>query len=762
MLVKRAFPLLLLMAVTLLLLWWRMPDFFAHGNSRFIEPWGDGYKTYYAAFYHIQHDSTYRHFEGMNYPYGEHVVPGDCQPLFSNPLKWLHAQGVDVETHQLALFHGFLLLGIVLSVVFLFLLFRRLGLPALYGGAMALGLTFMAPQLHRLPIHYGLAHPELLPLVFYLLLRWHERPDWRWSLAIGGVVWAYSLVHFYYFAILAFAIVGWVGVRWVARRDWSHTLAYIGHGAWMLLLPFAFFYAWMLYPDTVTDRNPVPWGFFAYRSKPAGILTDMAQPHWQWIDAHIVRVPVIDLEGWAYIGVMAMAFLLVVLYRAVTRHPFRALPAASVQEHYLRYLLVSGALILLFSQGLPFILPYGKKLLAHTGPLQQFRSIGRFAWVFYYAVNIAAVYYLYTWLGRQRGAAWKLAIPVLLLGVESYHLNMSKDFGLDIVENWEAGTRFTDLPVDYSRYQACVPIPYFNVGSDNFWKDQKGWIGQKSETMSLQTGLPLTAAMLTRTSLSQTLNQLQLVTEPYRRPRILDDFPSDKPLLLFWDKERVLEYGSTYLHLLRHAKLLYEKDWMQLYELPLESFEQRIADQVAAVRTEVDTLALRPDGWRTTQDDTPWLYQSFDAQRHPDAYLGAGMLDGHSAYWNRLLDTVWQADYTGALTVSFWQYVNADRSARTTLMWAEYDAQTGAELSRQSFVTHSQVIVFDGNGWGLVEFSVPRTQAGSRLELIVTNNDKATGSLWLDELLVRPAGQTVAQQRVDGIWWNNRWYEGVK
>jgi len=57
-----------------------------------FETWGnqipgtgeDGAKNYYTVAYHIEHDSSYTWFNGMNYPYGEHAVYTDNQPLVSN------------------------------------------------------------------------------------------------------------------------------------------------------------------------------------------------------------------------------------------------------------------------------------------------------------------------------------------------------------------------------------------------------------------------------------------------------------------------------------------------------------------------------------------------------------------------------------------------------------------------------------------------------------------------------------------------------
>ncbi|MEO0877377.1 MAG: hypothetical protein AAFY48_22490, partial [Bacteroidota bacterium] len=455
------------------------------------------------------------------------------------------------------------------------------------------------------------------------------------------------------------------------------TLLYLGHGILMLGLPLMFFFLWMLYPDPITDRNPVPWGFFEYNSRRSGIFSDLSQPHWQWFQEHISSFDAAGIEGRSYIGLVAMLFLLYPVFR-ILRGRFMdwPVPAENSGEKFLNYLLISGTLILLFAFGLPFTLSYGEKLLKYAGPIQQFRSIGRFAWVFYYAVNICAFYYLFQWV-KHKQLNWQkgllLMLPLSLLLFESYNYNWKKNLALDEVENWEENEYFTDRPVDYSQYQACIPIPYFNIGSDNFWWAAKGWISQKPHTLSLQTGLPLTSAMLTRTSLQQTLNQLQLVTEPYRQPKIFADYPNDKPLLLFWDDARVKEYGNRFIHLNQRAKALYINDWLHLYELPLESFQCRIVDQVNKVKAETDSMYLLQDGWLSTDSTLQWWQETYDDTPVADAYRGAGELVGHMSYWNRLVDTVWQTSYTGELTISFWHFLNSDRAARTTIAWAEYD-----------------------------------------------------------------------------------------
>ncbi len=221
---------------------------------------------------------------------------------------------------------------------------------------------------------------------------------------------------------------------------------------------------------------------------------------------------------------------------------------------------------------------------------------------------------------------------------------------------------------------------------------------------------------------------------------------------------RVHEHGEKFIHLNKETTLLYANDWLHLYELPLESFEKRIENKVLGVKAALDTMSIVYNGWQSNDSLAQWYYDDFKDKSASGAYFGAGEFAGEMGYWNRLLDTTWVTDYTGDLTISFWQYLNSDRSARTTITWTEYDAQTGAELFKQERISRQNVQVMDDQGWGLIEFTLPRQQTNSRIELIITNKDKKTGSLRVDELLIRPATANVGRRSADGWWYNNRWY----
>jgi hypothetical protein len=758
---------LLLLASGLIYL--RFPDYFPPRPDAVIEPYGDGFKAYHAILYHARYDTSLFWYEGMNYPYGEHVVPGASQPAFSTVLLLLRRAGVDWFPAGFALVHYSMLLGLLGSVWLLYLLLRRFELPAGYASLIALGWAFLAPQLERIGAHYGLAHPEVIPLTLYLLKRWTEDRHWRWSLLLAAVVAFYALIHFYYLAVLAFCIGGFVVIHLLLSRDyraeWRGHLSLLGLS---FVLPAALLFGAIAATDPVSDRNEAPWGFFAFHSEPEGILTHPAQPHWAWFSDHLVRIENLGYEAWAYIGLPAAAFLGYLLWCSV-RRSWRRQPwvtgGSAEESRYLRALLISSGLVLLFAFGLPFVVVGGELWLEKMGPLRQFRSVARFAWIFFYAINLATWVFLYRWAhgaGRRRYAVLGLAVVVLYF--EAYQHTTYRDLRLDSIPELRAGHRYTDIDsLDFSRYQAIVPAPYFNIGSDNFWWDMSGFVGQKALTLSWETGLPLTAAMLTRTSLQQTLNQLQLVTEPYRPPRLLTDLPDQRPLLLLWDSIRIEEYGGRFDALREGATRIYTDPPLSMYELPLAAFAERIQSRKDSVLRQ---LALRGDSTGAPAETlrivsaAHYQYTGFDTTPADRSYVGAGAFQGTMRARNRFGEFAFPPrDSAEQWVFSAWMYIGADRNARAPVELIWIDTASGEERHRASRPVRELVRVFDANGWALLEWPIELPAEATTLRAELQFPLLGDRPLFIDEVLLRPQATDLYGWYGDRPWRNNRWYE---
>jgi len=752
----------LILVASLLVL--RFPDFFQTPNSKVIEPYGDGYKVYAVMEYHARYDRSYAHYQGMNYPYGEHVVPADAQPLISNTVKFISDHIVDITGYTRAILHFSLLLSLLLCAFFLYLILRRLDAPVWWAVLAAIGIAFLSPQLHRMTSHYGLSHASAMAIVLYLLLRLDETRSWRMSAWIAVAVFCFSMLHFYFFAILAFFISFYFLFSFLRRPRLWKIPRYAFHYSIQVLLPLAFFYFWMYYGDPVEGRTDQPWGFFVFHSIWEGVFTSLFQPHFQWVDKNIIRIEEVQFEGIAYAGLVAGIGSLALLLRwlaGLFRQPI--VRAGGARNGYLNKVFWAALALLLFSFGYPFTIPGMEWLLDYAGPLRQFRSVGRFNWAFYYVINIIVFTELWHW---AKGAGWRLALGVtalLLLLYEAYNSAYAKDFRLDEVKELQAGHRYTDIEgVNYDEFQAILTVPYFNVGSDNIWYHGEGDIVPRSLTLSTQTGLPTTSAMLTRTSLEQTLRQVQLILEPYRLPVLLEGFPNRKPLLLMVANYHFSLQKERYEQLLEGAQLLFESEAYRLYRLPLATFEERIEGRVRDIRYTLDndTLLLYPHGSFLSRDSNlTFYYESFDSLPASGHYRGGGAKQGPAAagvvaFDGRLPRQAAQGWYI----FSTWMYIGQDLCARSEVQLLEYLPEGGQEVSQQRFHAYAHIKAMDNDGWALLEFRFIPQMADSHIRFSIRNEEMKGQPLFLDELLIRPEAGEVYRRDKGYVWKNNRWF----
>jgi len=754
---------LALVSLTLLLLFLRFPDFFQSPNSKVIEAYADGIKAYTVIEYHARYDSTYTWYEGMNYPYREHVVPAATQPLLSNTLKFISQYLVDVSPYTRAAVHFSLLLGLLLCAFFLYLIFRRFNLPAWFAVPLAIGLTFLAPQFHRMISHYGLAHPEVIPIILYLLIRLEESQSWKVSAWIAVATTAYSLIHFYYFAIITFVISFYFLFGFLRKPTVSRLLKYAFHYSIQLIIPLVFFYFWMYHNDPVADRSSQPWGFFYFKAIWEGIFTSMTQPHFQWLDENVIKIEETLYEGQAYVGLAATLGTAVLLGRwmvGLGKKPF--VRAGGALQPFLNKAFLTGLVLLLFSFCLPFVIPGLKWLADYAGPIRQFRSVGRFSWAFYYIINIIVWVEIWNWLKDKN---WKLALLLPALGLllfEAYHHCYEYDLKLDEIKELKKGNKYTDIDgIDYDEFQAVLTIPYYNVGSDNFWYNGGGDIVPRSQVLAIQTGLPTTSAMLTRTSLTQTMKQIELVLEPYRLPAILEDYPDEKPLLLLVSNYHFSQQREKYEHLLEEAQLLFENEQYQLHRVALNTFQKRINNRIRKIENtlEYDSLSLKTHGDFLTRDSAlTFVYESYDSLESDSVYRGNGAFQ-HPAAKDAVLfeGSIPQQQENGYYTFSVWMYLQQDLVPRSWGHIIELDDENGAEIGRKSFQVNQEVKVID-DGWGLIEVVYPAKKSDSTLRFVISNSELKQQPLYFDEFLLRPTVSDVYRQERSYIFKNNRWF----
>lgn len=759
---KGILALLLLMIVLIV---GRYDELFYWSADKVIEPYGDGFKAYTVIQYHAQHDSTYSFYQGMNYPYGDHVVPGATQPLVSNSLKFLSPFFGELSAYTIPIVNHSMLLSILLTAVFLFLIFKQEDLPDWYAVLAAIGITFLAPQTHRMTSHFGLTHSEVIPAVIYFLLRFSKKPSLKWSFAIAAVAFLYPLLHFYYFPIIVFLVSFYFLITFLRKWDWKRLGHYALHYGIQIGLPLVFFVYWLILNDPIEERSSRPWGFLYFNAKLQGTFTSLTQPHFQWINDHIISFGNLDFENKTYLGLIGILFFFLFLWQWIRRWTGGSdiLPVITHKWPFDR-LLMSAYIIFIFALGVPFVIPGLEFLIDYLGPIKQFRGIARFAWILFYLLNIAGFIYLFEW-SRHQSSRWKKLVPIAALFIlffEAYHFSYAQDYGTETIEQMKEGQRYTDSNIDFSRYQAILPIPYYNIGSGNFWWPYDyTYSMQQSQVLSLQTGLAVTAAMLTRTAPLQAIKQLQLVLEPYRPPLILEDYPNDKPLLLLWDhyqKERE-EYRDQYPHFENAGITLYDEGYIRLAELPLESFNQRIAERKNAILGEIQQDSLSATGEFLCRDSSVnYVYQPFDDLATDKPYLGTGGLMFEMPRRQIIFEGNMPAKGNRQdQELLLWMYIKRDLNTRSMLYFEEQDAQ-GQVVQQQSIMIWRTVQVIDDTGWAMIRFPFDLKNTNNKMVFSLENKLLRKKTFYLDELLIKPREEDLYKKTERMIWKNNRWF----
>ena len=299
--------LLLLIGLMLLIMAIRFPKIVSEPNQWLMGNSHDGFRSFAAAVYHVKHDSTYSHYEGMHYPYGDIVGFTDNLPLLANSIKFISNNFVDISDFTAGFLNLFMLFSLLLCSLFLYLIFRHLSLPNWFIIPAVIGITLLSPQIGRMSSHYGLAHPFVIPLVFYFSFLFHEKRDVKTSILIAISLFLIGQIHLYLFAIGVLFIVGIMGFKILFRFTKNDILFNVFHLFIQVVLPYIAIK--LMINDTIIDRPSRPYGFLEYKSYWENVFLPLDFQIGRWINTYIAEIRPMSGEGKAFVGLVATVFV---------------------------------------------------------------------------------------------------------------------------------------------------------------------------------------------------------------------------------------------------------------------------------------------------------------------------------------------------------------------------------------------------------------------------------------------------------------------
>ncbi|MDQ3016384.1 MAG: hypothetical protein M3R25_06680 [Bacteroidota bacterium] len=685
---------------------------------------GDGLKNYYTLAYYVQHDKGW-HFSGMNYPYGENIIYTDNQPILAITLSWIDRHIMDLDRHVVGILNLLLLISLYCAVLLTYALLRRWKVGKVWSLASACCIIFLSPQLWRFHGHYALAYVGFLPLMFLMLdhLVRDEKKKILWTGMISSLVIVMSLTHMYFLLLSLVVLAGFTLFWWWYNRKQKVEIKF--------LLPFLV--ATIIIPamimigiksgtDDIKDRPIEPWGIDSHTVTFETTFFPFIPPmDKMWTEILKREKPI--FERIAYTGLIGLLMLPVIVFFLFSKNKDEEGPDTHVKAFL-------GAAIISWMMAGGVIYQNGFKFLWEAIPLlKQFRGLGRFGIPFYYLYTLVCSYLLWKFYlklkNRDLGAiaSYTLFAVLLVWSFEAW-LNIKAVAAPVFHQN----KYLSDARDDYvpllatagykpEQFQAILQLPLVAIGSETMGVARGFWTFREGIHASMETGLPMIDYAMSRTSVSQGMDIVELLSSPYtekRRGKLLDD----RPLLLVCEEEFVLPGERRWID---KAQKIGTYNSITLYSLSSDVFKK------------IEPPHLQMDSLKKTV--CTGIYEGFENYKSDTTMSGEGAIRITSApqsIWSYIDTTSLAKSYQ----VSFWSRVDNLKGNMPVPRMMETNPEG---TITQNTGLHREAILWSEAYGPWIEVSFPFTFQGNgyKYDLFIDNAGPV-----IDNLLVRPVTDT--------------------
>ena len=742
------YPVLLLTLLIFLFISFFYGKVILNPNSTLFSNKGDGMKNYYTYAYYINNNSSDVEFEGMNYPYYENIMYTDCHPLLAFLLKKTNKVYPKISNYSIGILNILMLLSIVITAYILYFIFIKLNVDKILAVLSAIAITTLSPQILRITGHYALSYSFSIPFAIYLLLLFEEKKNKIILISIILFVLFLFFTHAYLGMIASMLIFTYAFVslfnQIIIKKEYdnfNYLKLLITSG-----IPLTIFYFFIKIIDTHIGRTTNPWGIFENHAEISTILLPIGGPlnsikHFLFNNIHQ------PWEGIAYIGLIAILGLIYyfICLRLVKKN---ALTNYSIINNlFLKRLFIASIFILLFSLLLPFrsIWYY---IISHIHSIKQFRAIGRFAWVFYFVINIWVVFLINNIIknlknkGRHKLAKLILIIIPIFIFIEgiNYHKSISKEItktpNLFNLNQTTQSFQKDCLSIDSDKYQAIISLPFFYIGSENFGKKVSNKISKLSFLFSYHLKLPMINSYLTRTSIQESKNIMQLFAYNFYKKEIKNDLKNKKPFLIICSNE-YLEKAET--EILKKAKLLIKREDYKIYEIAVESLFKNNANEEYEKFIKIKDSLFHKDSFIVS--DTNLYFSFVDFNKYP--HFG---IDNNGCYTNALkkLNIIYSINTNKInkdrqYVARFWMYNQGENFGQDCLNAIIFFQKIKNNNVIWIKPTTNARASFQINGnWSLVEvpFDMDYFDYSAHYDLIIKGNNKYSDkNIYIDKLL---------------------------
>jgi hypothetical protein len=488
--------------------------YFINPNDHMHSIGGDALAIYYDVAYHVCYGDGHI-FRGMNYPDGELIFLTDAQGALAILLNWINKYVFVISDYTVGIINWLNAVSILLCTFFVHQVLREFRVSGLIAAFFSPLITLMSPQIFRVSGHFGLAYLFIIPLFFLWVLRRSKNPGFHYIdilifLLLLGLTFNNPYTGFISCSILIFSGV----FIWVRNRFNVFKLYIFSVGILGLLLPFTYFKIF----DPVDDRIKIQWGFFEYKSTIFGYISPNGTLMSDIVKFFGFKVQEVQFEALMYIGLVSIILLLTmfILYFVKSNKV-----AFSVPNEF-KPLIFATIMLFLYSSGTLF-LPFDQDMMEDNfSILLMFKAVGRLGWAMYFSLTILSVLFLDH--AMKKFSIWvSITFSMLAFLIWNWEINtfIRPNIRDHIYENHFNRKHKDDVLLTLKNnnividsFQAILTLPKMMSWNDNLICDIN-WSAQfHSMKISYATGLPMVNAMLSRMSVSQVSERVELIANP--------------------------------------------------------------------------------------------------------------------------------------------------------------------------------------------------------------------------------------------------------
>lgn len=715
-------------------------------NDYLLSSGGDGLKHYYSLSYFVKYGQAWD-FEGMAYPYGEHFMFMDGHGILGKAMNWFNHQVFDISDYSVGILHFWLFGWLIISPIFLFKVLQHFDFKPWEAVIAALLIFSLSPQWHRFFGHQSLTYLAFIPMLWWFLINiTNSKKRWIWAVLYGSSALFFGWIHPYYLPLAAiFALAYMVTSIYENGKFNFHKIGILVLTAF---IPMVIFQVFMASTAPFSgERGYVAGGFFQYMATFEGVFIPNFGKYfdfWQSLTGLKMQNP----EAFNYVGFsgqISFIVMTIIFLKKLFKRQFNDI-FIFCNHPNLNQFLQAGFLILLFSFALIF--QWFPILLEKFPVLRQFRSLGRFGWIFYYIFTVFTAYQIKSWLANIRLKNYSLALGlgICLVGIwaiEGYQ-NIERQYKNtvgNLVPNHFSEKTFTEALDSINKngadYQAIIPAPGFHVGSDKLAIIKSGRALAYAFRASYEMELPVAGYYSSRVPLEKSFEVLRWFSDDLTRQESEFELYNDKPFLIISSNARL---GEADNQLLAKAELIYKNPLYNFYELDINKYKRSFKQKQKAafdIYTENRDNLYKINAFIFSDKQTNTIFSNlFDEfsniwkEKQPFGNKNYfGRANQHVLFDGKLaIDSIGQD-----LEVSVWVYSNEDLPSMPILKCETFNEKD--ELIEKSEVLGTLSTITFGR-WVRISMIIKANEHRNRIYLGYYNNFKVF-NCWADNFLIR-------------------------